>query len=454
MNIYSDSSHSALKYLKDTKANIHNLLIMFDDFNIRDSLWDPLFPHHTFISDDFLIITDLFNLDLSNPTNQVLTRYSDNINDSNLVIDLMFLHSSSRKLNNHSIYPEWYLTSYHASLTITIPIVEESVNSTKHSIIKDSDKETAFINDITLSIRNLNMSNLSDIVSLNNIVNDFTNKVNNAWEKSSKIINIMKHSKSWWNENCNRDLANYRLLKNLEDWKTFQRTVKNTKSDFFDLKIQEIANKKHSSWELINWVNKWKFLAIEAIKFNSQPYLEISNLWHALHNFFNTALYHNIKENVLDEITSILPSFWEPFSEEEFLNTLTKCNNLSTPGLDKLLWSHLKHVFKNKACLNNIIRIANMCINLGYWLSHFKISTTIIIPKPNKSSYDMPKFFKLIVLLNTLSKKSLATDSNFMQYPMISFIKVNLESQVQVYNWCRHSTDAHHSLGLGQKPFN
>jgi len=28
MNIYSDSSHSALKYFKDTKANIHNLLIM------------------------------------------------------------------------------------------------------------------------------------------------------------------------------------------------------------------------------------------------------------------------------------------------------------------------------------------------------------------------------------------------------------------------------------------
>jgi len=41
------------------------------------------------------------------------------------------------------------------------------------------------------------------------------------------------------------DLANYRLSKNLEDWKTFWRTVKNTKRDFFNLKIQEIANKKH-----------------------------------------------------------------------------------------------------------------------------------------------------------------------------------------------------------------
>jgi len=38
MNIYSDSSQSALKYLKDTEINIWNLLIMSGDFNIRDNL--------------------------------------------------------------------------------------------------------------------------------------------------------------------------------------------------------------------------------------------------------------------------------------------------------------------------------------------------------------------------------------------------------------------------------
>ena len=38
MKIYSDSSHSALKYLKDSEANISNLLIMTGDFNIRDSI--------------------------------------------------------------------------------------------------------------------------------------------------------------------------------------------------------------------------------------------------------------------------------------------------------------------------------------------------------------------------------------------------------------------------------
>jgi len=38
MNVYSDSSHSTLKYLKDTKVNVPNLLIMTGDFNIRDSI--------------------------------------------------------------------------------------------------------------------------------------------------------------------------------------------------------------------------------------------------------------------------------------------------------------------------------------------------------------------------------------------------------------------------------
>ena len=37
MNIYSDSSHTTLKYLKDTEVNLSNLLIMTGDFNIRDS---------------------------------------------------------------------------------------------------------------------------------------------------------------------------------------------------------------------------------------------------------------------------------------------------------------------------------------------------------------------------------------------------------------------------------
>ena len=74
------------------------------------------------------------------------------------------------------------------------------------------------------------------------------------------------------------------------------------------------------------------------------------------------------------------------------------------PGPDKLSWCYLKFIVKNNACLTNIINIADSCINLGYWPNYFKISTTIVILKPNKTSYDQPKAFHLIVLLNTLGK--------------------------------------------------
>jgi len=106
LNVYSDSSHTALKYLKDTEVNIGNVLIMTSDFNIRDHLWDPSFPHHSTISDDLFIIVDSFNLSLSNPTNPCPTRYSDTSGDANSILDLMFLCSGSSKLDSHRILPE------------------------------------------------------------------------------------------------------------------------------------------------------------------------------------------------------------------------------------------------------------------------------------------------------------------------------------------------------------
>jgi len=69
LNVYSDLSHTALKYLKDTEANINNVVLMTDDFNIRDSLWDLSFPFHSSISDDLIIVADSFNLALSSPIN-------------------------------------------------------------------------------------------------------------------------------------------------------------------------------------------------------------------------------------------------------------------------------------------------------------------------------------------------------------------------------------------------
>jgi len=154
----------------------------------------------------------------------------------------------------------------------------------------------------------------------------------------------------------------------------------------------------------MNWVNKCKLPTIEAIKYDNQPCLTPNSLWNALHSSFNTAFHWQINIEVLDEIIDKSPFFWAPFSREEFKNAISNYNNLSTPRPDKLLWSHLKSILKHDECLTNIVNIANTCINLGHWPAHFKRLSTIVIPKPNKQLYDLPKSFKPIVLLNTLGK--------------------------------------------------
>jgi len=71
------------------------------------------------------------------------------------------------------------------------------------------------------------------------------------------------------------------------------------------------------------------------IKYNDQPYLTIDDLWNMLHSMFNTALYHQVDINILDEATNKSSSLWAPFSREEFKSAITNCNNPSTPGLDE-----------------------------------------------------------------------------------------------------------------------
>jgi len=106
INIYSDLSRIALKYLKDTEANISNILIMAGNFNIRDSSWDSSFSHHSIHCNLLNDIVDSIDLCMSKATNYVPTRYLDNQNNLNSVMDLIFLCSNLLELNNHTIYPE------------------------------------------------------------------------------------------------------------------------------------------------------------------------------------------------------------------------------------------------------------------------------------------------------------------------------------------------------------
>jgi len=273
MNIYSNSSHTALKYLKDTEVNIENVLLMTDDFNIRDSLWDSAFPFHSSVSDDLIIIADSFNLSLSTLTNPCPTRYSDMAGELNLVIDLMFLYCGSYKLDRHSIHPGNHLSSDYAPLSIDIPIIEEVIQSPKLTILPKRDQETAFVKEVISSFKSLDTSVINDSNKLESIINQLGAIIDQAWKKNAKKSRMFKHSKQWWTDDCSQALNNYRASRSLENWKNLKKIVKNVKKSFFNEKIQEIANKRKGPWELMNWINGHKLPATEVIKDNGSPCL-------------------------------------------------------------------------------------------------------------------------------------------------------------------------------------
>ena len=195
LNVYSNLSYTTLKYLKDAEANINNVVLMTGDFNIRDSLWDSSFPFHSSISDNLVILADSFNLALSSPTNPCPTRYSNMPGESNSVIDLMFLCFDSSKLDQHSILLEFRLSSDHASLTVTIPLSKEIVQTSKLILAPKSKQESGFIKDVISNFKGLDITNIKDSDKLDRVIKQFGSIINNAWSKNAKKSRLSKHSK-------------------------------------------------------------------------------------------------------------------------------------------------------------------------------------------------------------------------------------------------------------------
>ena len=106
--------------------------------------------------------------------------------------------------------------------------------------------------------------------------------------------------------------------------------------------------------------------------------------------------------------------------KDELRSLIAKCNDSLDPRPNKLSWKHLKIIINDTSYLKNFINIANAYINLGHWPLYFKTSSSIIIPKPNKVSYDSLKAFRPIVLLNTLSKLIKKVIGKRLQFQLIS----------------------------------
>ena len=126
INIYSDNHQPVLKYFKNTEINLNNILIIIGDFKIRDNDWNS-YSHYSNHTDSLKKIANSLNLELSTPINKVFIQYANNLQDSNLELNLIFLYSNTEKFNNHFILLNFQEPFDYTPLSIHIIIKKEFI---------------------------------------------------------------------------------------------------------------------------------------------------------------------------------------------------------------------------------------------------------------------------------------------------------------------------------------
>ena len=109
----------------------------------------------------------------SHSTHPVSTRYSDNSENSNSVINLMFLKPNFLELDNYFILSKLCFPLDHASLVVDIQIIQEFLPDTRSMIIRNSEEKTGFTLDIINKFKKINTLYLMNKEFLGNIVQEF-----------------------------------------------------------------------------------------------------------------------------------------------------------------------------------------------------------------------------------------------------------------------------------------
>jgi len=66
--------------------------------------------------------------------------------------------------------------------------------------VKNSNEEISFIKDISCTIKNIDVLDLSDSCKLEEVTDLLTSRIELTWKANLKQVKITKHSKSWWNK--------------------------------------------------------------------------------------------------------------------------------------------------------------------------------------------------------------------------------------------------------------
>ena len=258
------------------------------------------------------------------------------------------------------------------------------------------------------------------VASLEKYVQDIVEAIEKASDHILPLRQPSPKARDGWTTECSEVLAEAKRLKRRhsrehteESWEAY-RTARNHKTRTIRTalrkehrdRIETAAQSPESLWKISKWARNRENQApsiTPAIKCPRTGY-EVREV-ESKAELFREAFF---PPPALADLTDTQDAQYAgqidlpPITEKEVMEAMLTTKPMKAPGPDgipnkalqaaaKLLGAHLTSVF-------------NQSLNLGHCPAHFRCSTTVVLRKPGKDDYTVPKAYRPIALLNTIGK--------------------------------------------------
>ena len=282
-------------------------------------------------------------------------------------------------------------------------------------IAHDSEEEASFLSDVAQAL--IASSYLEPELAGQHMVA----ATEAAWNSHSKPTRIDSNPNSWWTDDCQIAKDLYLLHRTRAHLKAYNDATKNTHQQFFMHRI-ELMTENNTPWDGIRWTKPRPPPKYSVIMKDGAPIADMPTLFDTMHSYFlSSAARPPPSIPFLNSLPQHPTRAWYAISKQEVIDMLKLTSNASAPGPDEVTWYHIKQIIDMEGVLEAVVQLFNNICASGVWPSWFKTSLSVIIPKPKKTDYSVPKSYCPIALLNTMGKLLTKVLANRMQYDAAAF---------------------------------
>ncbi|KAF8669057.1 hypothetical protein AX14_006068 [Amanita brunnescens Koide BX004] len=413
VNVYNQpgSRHAAIESLLRIAPSLTNLAVVQGDFNLHSPLWDPAISSHSGLGERLFNAFSDLQLNLANDDGDATWT---NRHGSSSVIDLLFYHDLLARVSPQTIVDlDGRGRSDHAIMFLAFG--KQVPHWGRPYIAKDSEEEAAYLHDLATSI--VDSAALDPESAGNNIMN----AASVAWSTHSKWPRIDSNPNSWWTDDCQLAKDRYLLHRSRANLAAYNMATREARQAHFMHKI-ELMTENNAPWEGIRWTRPRAPPKFSVIKDGDAPVTSMPALFDLMHRHFSSASSRAPpSDTFLDSLPQLPMRDWPRISTQEIGDMLKLTSNCSAPGPDSITWHHLKQIFDMEGVAEAITLFFNNICEFGVWPSWFKESVSVIIPKPKKTDYTVPKAYRPIALLNTMGKLLTKVLANRMQFDAAAY---------------------------------